>query len=162
KWIAFLSTRPRPTGWKSVPPVPPQSDPAVDLWLLPTAGGPPVPLGGPDKPYGRVFQDGFYGRVAFSPDATKLLFVADDGADPRTPEEIANDVEVVRPDQGEGYTGYRPAQLWVAHLDPQPGKFAADRIDRLTNDDVWYGDPQWAPDGQTVVAVANKTPDRES
>jgi dipeptidyl aminopeptidase/acylaminoacyl peptidase len=35
-------------------------------------------------------------------------------------------------------------------------------VDRLTNDDVWYGDPQWSPDGRTVVVHANKTPERES
>ena len=51
-----------------------------------------------------------YGRVAFSKDSTKLVFVADDGADPRTREEFENDVEIVRPDQGDGYTGYGPAQ----------------------------------------------------
>ena len=126
----------------------PQSDPATDIWLIPAAGGPAIPLAGPDKPYGRVFNDGFYGRLAFSPDGRRLVFVADDGKDPRTPEEIANDVLVVRPDQGEGYTGYGPAQVWVADLDEKPGKFAARAIDRLTNDDVWYGDPQWSPDGR--------------
>ena len=39
---------------------------------------------------------------------------------------------------------------------------AATRIDRLTDDDIWYGDPQWSPDGRTVVVHANKTADRES
>src|SRR5207302_10792187 len=111
----------------------------------PTAGGSTIPLAGLDKPYSRVFNDGFYGRVAFSPDGKRLVFIADDGKDPRTPEEIENDVVIVRPDQGEGYTGYGPAQVWVAHLDEKPDQFAATRIDRLTKDDVWYGDPQWSP-----------------
>lgn len=162
RWIAFLSTRPRPAGWKQTPPAPPQSDAAVDLWLIPVTGGPALPLAGPDKPYGRVFHDGFYGHVAFSPDGKRLVFVADDGRDRRTPQEIANKVAVVRPDQGEGYTGYGTAQLWVAHLDAEPGKSAARRIERLTDDDVWYGDPQWTPDGKTLVVTANKTADRES
>ena len=162
KWIAFVSTRSRPDGWKPTPPAPPESDPAADVWLVPTGGGPAVPLAGPDKPYGRVFHDGFYGRLAFSPDGRRLAFVADDGKDPRTPEEIAADVIVVRPDQGEGYTGYGPAQVWVAHLDETPGKFAARAIDRLTADAVWYGDPQWSPDGRSLVVHANKTADRES
>src|SRR5688572_16717570 len=105
KWIAFLSTRPRPQGWKQTPPVPAESEPATDLWLISAAGGEAVPLAGPEKPYGRVLSDPFYGRVAFSPDGTRLAFVADDGIDPRTPEELAADVTVVRPDQGEGYTG---------------------------------------------------------
>src|SRR4051812_48941129 len=35
KWIAFLSTRPRPHGWKQTPSVPPESDPATDIWLIP-------------------------------------------------------------------------------------------------------------------------------
>jgi dipeptidyl aminopeptidase/acylaminoacyl peptidase len=162
RWIAFLSTRPRPHGWKPTPPAPPPSDPAVDLWLIPTAGGPAIPLGGPDRPWGRVLHDGFYGRVTFSPDGTKIAFVADDGADPRTPAEIANDVLIVRPDQGEGYTGYGAAQVWVAHLDAEPKQAGATKVERLTRDDVWYGDPQWSPDGKTLVVHANKTPDRES
>jgi dipeptidyl aminopeptidase/acylaminoacyl peptidase len=162
KWIAFLSARARPAGWKQTPPVPPQSDPAVDVWLIPTDGGVAVPLAGPDKPHGRVFNDGFYGRLAFSPDGTKLAFVADDGTDPRTPAERANGVLVTRDDQGEGYTGHGPAQLWVAHLDPNPGAVATSKIDRLTDDDVWYGDPNWSPDGTTIAVHANRTADRES
>ena len=162
KWIAFLSTRAHAKGWKQVPPVPPESDPAVDLWLLPTRGGPPIPLGGPERPHGRVFHDGFYGRVAFAPDSRSLVFVADDGKDPRTAEEIANDVLIVRPDQGEGYTGYGAAQIWVAELGDMLNELVYPRIRRLTNDDVWYGDPQWSPDGSFLVVHANKTADRES
>jgi acylaminoacyl-peptidase len=162
KWIVFLSTRPRPEGWKPTPAAPPESDPATDLWLLPAGGGNAIPLAGPDKPYGRVFNDGFYGRVAFAPDGKRLVFVADDGHDLRTREEIDNEVQIVRPDQGEGYTGYGPAQVWVAHLDEKPGKFAATRIDRLTKDDVWYGDPQWSPDGKKLVVHANRSALRES
>jgi dipeptidyl aminopeptidase/acylaminoacyl peptidase len=142
--------------------VPPESDSATDVWLIPAAGGTAIPLAGPQKPYGRLFNDGFYGRLAFSRDGKKLAFVADDGSDPRTAEEIANQVQVVRPDQGEGYTGYGPAQLWVAHLDEKPGKHAASKIDRLTRDDVWYGDPQWSPDGKRLVVHCNRTPKRES
>lgn len=162
KWIAFLSTRPRPDGWKQTLPTPPESDPATDIWLIPTGSGSSIPLAGSDKPYGRVFNDGFYGRLAFSADSQQLVFIADDGKDARTPEEISADVIVVRPDQGEGYTGYGPAQVWVAHLDAAPGKSAASKIERLTNDDVWYGDPQWSPDGRSLVVHANKTDDRES
>lgn len=162
KWVAFLSTRPRPTGWKQTPPTPPQSDPATDIWLTPAAGGEPIPLAGAGKPHGRVFNDGFYGRVSFSPDGTKLAFVADDGRDPRTEAERANAVGIAREDQGEGYTGWGTAQLWVAHLDPKPGKFAASKVERLTDDDVWYGDPQWSPDGKTLAVHANRTADRES
>ncbi|HVE39640.1 MAG TPA: S9 family peptidase [Planctomycetota bacterium] len=162
RWILFHSTRPRPQGWRQTPPAPPESDPALDLWVLPADGGDALPLSGPDKPYGRVFSDGFYGRAVFSPDGSRVAFVADDGLDPRTPEEVAADVRVVRPDQGEGYTGYRPAQIWVAQLDKTPGKSAASRIDRLTNDDVWYGSPDWSPDGRTLAVHANRTADRES
>lgn len=162
KWIAFLSTRPRPKGWKETPPAPPESEVAVDLWLIPTAGGRAVPLAGPDKPYGRVFHDGFYGRGAFSPDGRKLVFVADDGADPRSKEEIDADVIVVRPDQGEGYNGYGAAQIWIADLSDAPDGFAAKRIERISDGDAWYGQPQWSPDGRTIVVTANRTADRES
>ena len=162
RWIAFQSTRPRPEGWKPTQSTPPQSDPATDIWLVPVAGGVPIPLAGADKPYDRVFHDGFYGRLAFSPDSTKLAFVADDGRDPRTEAERANDVRVTRDDQGEGYTGWGAAQIWIAHLDREPGKFAAKTIERLTNDDVWYGDPNWSPDNRTLAVHANRTTDRES
>jgi dipeptidyl aminopeptidase/acylaminoacyl peptidase len=162
KWLAFLSTRPRPAGWKQTPKVPPESDPAVDVWVIAASGGKAVPLSGADKPYGRVFNDGFYGRLAFSPDSSRLAFIADDGSDQRTAAEIANGVEVARDDQGEGYTGYGAAQIWVAHLDPTPTSCASTKIDRLTSDDVWYGDPQWSPDGSRLVVHANRTADRES
>ena len=164
QWIAFLSTRPRPAGWKQTPSVPASSDPAADLWLCEVKTAQVFPLGGPDKPWGRVYHDGFYGRVAFFPGTSAMLvFVADDGADPRTKEEKENDVEIVRPDQGEGYTGYGAAQLWIAEVKPPatdaPG---SPKVVRLTNDDVWYGDPQISPDGKSIAVHANKTKDRES
>ena len=37
--IAFLSTRHRPKGWTPTPPVPPESDPATDLWVISADGG---------------------------------------------------------------------------------------------------------------------------
>jgi dipeptidyl aminopeptidase/acylaminoacyl peptidase len=166
KWIAFYSTRPRPEGWKQTPAIPPESDPAVDIWLLPTAGGPAIPLAGPEKPYGRAFNDGFYGRLSFSPDSTRLAFIADDGIDSRTTPEKSLGLRIPREDQGEGYTGYGPAQLWIAYLDPNPGKFAASRIVHLTGVNselgLWYGDPQWHPEGKMLAIHANWTEDRES
>ena len=41
-------------------------------------------------------------------------------------------------------------------------KFAARKIERVTRDEVWYGDPQWSRDGGSLVIHANKTADRES
>jgi acylaminoacyl-peptidase len=162
RWIAFLSTRPRPEGWAQIPATPPYSDPATDIWLMSVSGGAAIPLAGKEKPYGRVFNDGFYGRIAFSPDSTKLVFVADDGKPLATLEETNSQVTKVRDDQGEGYTGYGNAQIWVAVIDDKPEKHAAHAISRLTNDDVWYGDPQWSPKGDALLVHANKTDDRES
>jgi dipeptidyl aminopeptidase/acylaminoacyl peptidase len=162
KWIVFLSTRPLPDGTPAFNPVPPYSDPATDIWLIPTAGGKAIPLAGKNKPYGRVLSDPFYGRVAFAPDGERLVFVADDGRDPRTPEEIANRVQIVREDQGEGYEGYGPAQIWIADLAESPGDVAASKITRVTHDDNWYGDPQWFPNGRSLVVHANLAPGRES
>ena len=162
RWIAVRSTRPRPEGWRQTPSVPPQSEAATDLWLVSTDGHRTLPLAGPDKPYGRVFHDLFYGRVAFSPDGRRLAFVADDGREQRTADEIAADVYVVRPDQGEGYTGYGTAQIWVADIDADAEEFAAKSIRRLTDDDIWYGDPQWSPDGETLYCHANKSGDVEA
>ncbi len=163
KWIVFLSTRPFAVGQPAVEPVPPYSDTATDIWLMPAKGGPAIPLAGRNKPYGRVFSDPFYGNISFSPDGRRLVFVADDGVDPRTPEERANNVQVVREDQGEGYEGYRPAQVWIADLADQPTDVAAARVLRVTQeDDAWFGDPQWLPDGKSLVVHSNLSTDRES
>ena len=165
EWIAFLSTRNQPEIAKPAPATPAYSDVSVAIWMYHVKTGKVAPLGGIGRTWGRVFHDGFYGRVAFSPDSKKLVFVADDGRDRRTKEEIENDVEIVRPDQGEGYTGYGAAQIYVAELNPLPGEFplsVAKKVKRMTTDYIWYGDPQWPPDGKSLVVVANKTKDRES
>lgn len=162
KWIVFLSTRPFPDGKPAVDAVPPYSDPATDLWIMPASGGKAIPLAGREKPYGRVFSDPFYGNIAFSPDGRRLVFVADDGLDSRTPAEIANQVQIVREDQGEGYEGYGPAQIWIADLLQQPTDVAASNVIRVTNDDTWYGDPQWTPDARSLIAHANRSGQQES
>ena len=162
RWIVVRSTRPRPERWAPLPEVPLESDAATDIWLVPVEAGEAIPLAGPEKPYGRVFQDSFYGQVAFSPDGRYLAFVADDGEDPRSRDEIEAGVVVVRPDQGEGYTGYENAQIWIAELDPDPTRQASRSIRRLTDDSIWYGDPQWTPDGRFLICHANKSDDVES
>ena len=165
KWLAFLSTRNLPDGSSAFPPVPVWSEPATDLWLLPIDDGKlgrAVPLAGKSQPYGRVFSDSFYGRVAFSPDSRQIAFVADDGLDPRTPAERELGLTIVREDQGEGYEGYGPAAVWIADLRSAPAETAATRVRRITPNDAWYGDPQWLPDGKSVVVHANRTADRES
>jgi dipeptidyl aminopeptidase/acylaminoacyl peptidase len=162
KWILFLSSRPFADGTSAFSPVPPYSDPAADIWFLPVEGGKAIPLGGQGKPYGRVLTDRFYSRISFSPDGKKLTFVADLGLDPRTEDELRNDVIVVRDDQGEGYEGYGPTQIWVADIAEKPDTVAASKIERVTSDDFWYGDPQWAPDGSFLVVHANRSQDQES
>jgi dipeptidyl aminopeptidase/acylaminoacyl peptidase len=163
KWILFLSTRGFADGSPAFEPVPPYSDPASDIWLIPVTGGAAIPLGGKAKPYGRVITDKFYGRIAFSKDGKRVAFVADTGGDPRTEEaERRNNVTVVREDQGEGYEGYGPTQIWVADLREQPADVGASRITRVTSDDFWYGDPQWSPDGSFLVVCANRSDDQES
>ncbi len=162
KWIVFLSTRPFADDTPAFTPVPPYSDSAADIWLIPTKGGRAIPLGGPGKPYGRVITDTFYHRVSFSPDGKRLLFVADEGKDPRTEQERRNNVIIVREDQGEGYEGYGSTQVWVADMLDSPGDVAAKTITKLTPGDYWYGDPQWSPDGSFIVVQANRTAEQES
>ena len=87
KRIVFLSTRPFTDDTPAFTSVPPYSNSVADIWLIPTKGGRAIPLGGPGKPYGRVTTDTFYHRVSFSPDGKRLLFVADEGKDPRTEQE---------------------------------------------------------------------------
>ena len=162
KWIVFLSTRSRPKGWKQTPQAPVYSEPTVDIWMIPVGGKTPIPLAGPEKPYGRVYPDQNYGRVAFSPDGRKLVFIADDGGDSRMASEIAANVTIVREDQGEGYEGFGPGDAWVAELEKNPDDHAASRIVRLTDDGFWYGQPQWSPDGKKIAVHANRTDEQES
>ncbi len=162
KWILFLSTRPFESGLPAFDPVPAYSDVAADIWMMPVGGGRAIPLGGPQKPYGRVITDRFYGRVAFSPNGKHLAFVADDRKERRSASEKKNNVIEVRDDQGEGYEGYGPMQIWVADLLEQPTDVAANKIMQVTSDDFWYGDPQWARDGSYLVVHANRTNDQES
>ena len=65
KWIVFLSTRPFPDGTPAFKPVPPYSDPAADIWLIPIQGGKAIPLGGPQKPYGRALRIPFIPASVF-------------------------------------------------------------------------------------------------
>lgn len=162
KWIFFLSTRPLPDGKPGFTPVPPYSDTPTDIWLIPAAGGKAIPLAGRERPYNRVFSDPFFGNIAFSSDGKRLVFVADEATQVRTPEEIANDVQIVRPDGGEGYEGYGPAQVWIADLLDEPGEVAASRVTRITSDDFWYGDPQWAEEGKAIIVHANRTKEQEA
>ncbi len=170
KWVAFLSTRLRPQGWQQTPAAPIYSEPTVDIWLIQLrpssyeAGemGIAIPLAGPQKPYGRVYPDQNYGRLAFSPDSHRLLFIADDGDDPRSAAEIESGATIVRQDQGDGYVGFGPADVWVAELAEAPRDRAATRIVRLTDDPYWYGQPQWSPDGKRIAVHANRTSEQES
>ena len=162
-WLCVRRGRGRRAGSRRRA-VPVECDPATDIWLVPTDGKPAIPLAGPDKPYGRVFADPFYGRVAFSPDGRRLAFIADDGRDERTPcrDRGGRADRAARP-------GRRLHRLWAgtgldrrAGRPDEPRQFAAKTIRRLTNDDVWYADPQWTPDGRTLVCTANKSSDVES
>ena len=162
KWVVFLSTRSRPKGWKQTPHAPVYSEPTVDIWMIPVGGKKAIPLAGSEKPYGRVYPDQNYGRMAFSPDGSKLVFIADDGDDSRKASEIDANVIVVREDQGEGYEGFGPSDVWVAELGDNPGDHVATRIVRLTDDGFWYGQPQWSPDGKKIAVYANRTAEQES
>ena len=162
QWIVFQSTRSLADGTAAVVSVPPYSDPATDLWIISAKGGPAIPLVGSERPYGRCFSDPFYANISFSADGKRLVFVADDGRDVRSAEEIRNNVRVVREDQGEGYEGYRSAQIWIADLKYSPTGLVATRVIRVTDDEHWYGDPQWTPDGKSLIVHANRTSQRES
>jgi dipeptidyl aminopeptidase/acylaminoacyl peptidase len=172
KWLAFVSNRNHPDGSPAFAPVPPYSDPAGDVWIVPLDGSrKPRPLFvGKGKPYGRVFTDGFYGSMSFSPDGRRLVFVADDLLQERTDGETAAGIRIhakfpldYLDDQGEGYEGYGPAQIWVANLGDHFGNVPHEpAIRRLTRDRYSNGDPQWTKDGESLIFHANRTADQES
>jgi len=137
KWIAFLSTRPRPDGWKQTPSVPLESDAATDVWADRHRRRSGRSARRTDKPYGRVFNDGFYGRLVFAPDGKRLAFVADDARNRAHRRKSPMTSPSCGPTRAKAYTGYGAAQVWVADLERQPDK-RRPPIERRHDDDVWY------------------------
>lgn len=155
-WLTFLTDE-----WAGPGSVPSYSDRPGELWMLSRRRSSqrdarPFKASGME----RLIADGFHGRVAFSRDGRRLLYVADGNA-PRLIAGRPIDTE----DQGEGYAGYSPQGIWVLQLDeegrPVPHS-KAEPIFIADTDDYWYGDPQFTPDGKSIVCHANRTDDQES
>lgn len=105
-----------------------------------------------------ALTDGFYSRVAFSPDSSRFTAVMSDVGS-------VADVLDVFDDQGEGYEGYFQATIKV--FDVEESRFPSSLTPQLPpprgNDDrFWAGDPQWTPDGKRIVFHSNRTNDQES
>ncbi|MGC3971689.1 MAG: hypothetical protein QM775_31390 [Pirellulales bacterium] len=105
-----------------------------------------------------TLTDGFYSRVAFSPDSARIAAVMSGIDSP-------GDALAVFEDQGEGYEGYRPAAIKLFDMEeswlplPSIGQLPPPK---RSDDKFWTGDPQWTPDGLRIVFHSNRTDDQES
>jgi dipeptidyl aminopeptidase/acylaminoacyl peptidase len=143
KWIAFLSAR---TGTHA------------QVWLLNRAGGEAVKL----TDYKASVSD-----LAWSPDSTRLALVVDD-VDPKEAAETPEGTKETKTEKpivvrrlqfkrdGEGYLGEQRSHLHVFDL-------TAKRSTPLTAGPFDDREPEWSPDGKTIVFVSNRTlPDSDS
>lgn len=168
KWLALISDRAR--SWETSPEiaklVPPYSERPGLLWLLPRDGSDEVFK--PQSPEtSLLMHDGFYGRIAFSSDSRSFVY----SSSSREGDNLYSD-RVDHEGQGEGYEGYQPTileQQWTPDRKEEAG-FDAFHLAHFLNRDqafnvgprFWYGDPQYTPDGKSVIAHANRTEDQES
>ena len=167
--LAFVSNRPPVLPAPAAPEKPEQSDTAAgkgkkektaepkpknQVWSIRIDGGEAHQV--TNHPNGA-------GSPAWSPDGTRLAFVAsddvaegDDLAAPMTNGGVA-DERIVRDIRyrfdGRGYLE-RYAHIWSVDV-------ASGESSQLTFGDVNDDDPQWSPDGATIAFVGNRRDDRK-
>lgn len=126
--------------------------------------------------HGVVFDDEWFSGVAWSPDFTMFIYVADrpksttathiaNGGDDskkveswlqRSRAQYADDA---RDSLGEGYTGCRSPALYVADVRAKESRALCDGdadVEESERHDL-YGDPQWSSDGQIICVTRRPT-----
>ena len=163
RWIAFLSTRARPEGWKQTPPAPPESDPATDVWLIPAARRP----GRPARRAGEALRPGVQRRL-LRPARVLPRRSTSSRSSPTTGSTRARAEEMRTTSSSSATTRARatpataPPRSGSPHLDAKPDKQAATQDRAADEGRRVVRRPAWSPDGKTIVVHANRTADRES
>lgn len=168
KWLAFVSGRLSMTDTDLFEPVPSYSDQSGLIWIkkqgsirtsilewvLPHA----------PRPLPRVFTDPFFGRISFSPNGNRLLYIADNSKT-----NVLPSLAISTDDQGEGYEGYRITYFALSRLDDSYNPDIGSVENRpsagtllFRDAEYWHGDPQWSPNSDFLISHANRTSDSES
>ncbi|CAN8072647.1 unnamed protein product [Agarophyton chilense] len=122
----------------------------------------------PEIVHGPIFTDEWFGRVTWSPDEKMIAYVADrpspklmrkDGKekDPfiswREPLVFQFD-ENARTPLGEAYVTRRSPAIFIADVNCGKVCLASDLPD--VSPDVIFGEPEWSPDGEWIVATMRR------
>lgn len=119
----------------------------------------------PDTLHGPVCTDEWFGGLAFSPDETMFVYVAEQ-VEPRLPEGTeytglsswqnnwqSKFQENARDPFGEGLIACRYPYLFLGDIKTETSTEYADGKHKLH-----FGDPQWSPDGSIITVTAQKRP----
>jgi len=161
--LAFVSSR-SVDGVLPYRSVPTYSDPTGGLWIVERegAGFAKPKQAGNDYLKPQVLTDGFYGRIRFTPQGDGLVAVAGISrlvGEDEIRRRLDGKLHPVFDDQGEGYEGYSPSAVLFHGDDARaPGPLLVADAKRP----IWYGDPQWTPDGKQIILHANRSDDQES
>ena len=121
---------------------------SAQIWILPLTGGEAWPLTALPHPPA---------AMAWSPDSSRLAFVAAEPVEEVLLPGFADDVIVVRRrhyrTNGEPMHGERHQALYLAHL--------TGAVEQLSSDAANYAAPAWSPDGQSLAVAARRENDAD-
>eukprot|EP00177_Eucheuma_denticulatum_P003553 GFKZ01006426.1.p1 GENE.GFKZ01006426.1~~GFKZ01006426.1.p1 ORF type:complete len:857 (+),score=93.40 GFKZ01006426.1:108-2678(+) len=139
----------------------------IEVWN--TGGGLEISWEVDASTHGPVFTDEWFGSVAWSPDEKMVAYIADRGKKPgrldasRDPQETwINPLEHKfhensRDPLGEAYINRRSPSLFIADV-TRGHSYPATKDSEDRKKDLFFGEPQWSPDGKTIVATMRKSP----
>lgn len=119
--------------------------------------------------HGPVFTDEWFSSVSWSPDEKMVAYIADRGK-PKSSKDGTEDQqeswaspleykfhENARDPFGEGFINRRSPSLFIADVVGGCSHAATeDPADRKK--DLFFGEPQWSPDGKKIVATMRRSP----